>query len=179
MPGLPATLRDLVDLLEGAGVDYMVIGGFALPFYGRIRTTLDIDVAVHTPTEEDFDRLVSKARAEGLTPTLCSYINPVNVLIDEATRMEVELWTRPDGVEWDEQTLRKRRRVRGNGISFWIISPEDFVVSKLARPDRVEQDELDVKSVLSLKEAELDWDYLEMRARRFGVYPLLAEIRKR
>jgi predicted nucleotidyltransferase len=179
MSGLPATLLDLVGFLEGAGVDYMVIGGFALPFYGRIRSTLDIDVAVKPPSEESFSRFVALAREKGFTPTVCSYSNPVSIFIDEATRMEVELWTRPDGVEWDEETLGKRRRVQGSGVSFWIISPEDFIVSKLARPDRVEQDELDVKSVLTLKESELDADYLEMRAKKFGIYQLLAEIKRR
>ena len=35
----------------------MVIGGYALPFYGRIRTTVRLDLAVAVETEEKFRSL--------------------------------------------------------------------------------------------------------------------------
>ena len=179
MSGLPATLRDLVGFLEGAGVDYMVIGGFALPFYGRMRSSLEIEVAVAIKDEDQFGMFLKKVVDAGFTFRPCLFEDAECRFWDEKTGLEFEFWMRPEGVEWDEETLRRRRRVRSNGVTFWIISPEDFIVSKLARPDRVEQDELDVKSVLTLKESELDANYLEMRAKRFGIYQLLAEIKRR
>lgn len=179
MPGLLTALSNLASLLEGEGIEYMVLGGFALPFYGRIRTTLDIDMATRIPTETDFDHLMISAREHGLDPTLCSYLNPVCVLADREAGVEVELWTRPDGIAWDEETLARRRKVTTLGVTFWVISPEDFIVSKLSRPDRSEQDELDVKSVLVRMDGDLDEDYLNARAKAFGVNPLLEEIKKR
>lgn len=177
MSGLLRALGDAVDLLDGAGLDYMVLGGFALPFYGRIRSTLDLDVAAYVPTEEAYQRLLRLAGEYGLKPTLCSYRNPVSIFVDEAAGLEIELWHRPDGVDWDKETLKRRRRVKSGGVSFWIIGPEDFIVSKLARPDRMEQDELDVKSVLVLMGSELDAVYLARRARQCGVESLLSVIR--
>ena len=60
----------------------------------------------------------------------------------------------------------------------WLISPEDFIVSKLARPDRGVVDEQDVKSVLERDDVELDWRYLEERAERAGVLALLEMIKR-
>ena len=177
MSGLEETLRRVVSFLEERKIDYMIIGGYALPFYGRIRTTLDIDVAVALPNEDDFNAFCEDAKKEDYSVYLGSYENPVCVFHDRVTDYEVEVWSRPDGVEWDRGTLERRREVRIAGIGVWIISPEDFIVSKLARPDRGVSDEQDVKSVLERDDVKLDWRYLEERAERAGVLVLLDTIR--
>jgi len=177
LSGLEETLRRVVSFLEERKIDYMIIGGYALPFYGRIRTTLDIDVAVALPNEDDFNAFCEDAKKEDYSVYLGSYENPVCVFHDRVTDYEVEVWSRPDGVEWDRGTLERRREVRIAGIGVWIISPEDFIVSKLARPDRGVGDEQDVKSVLERDDVKLDWRYLEERAERAGVLVLLDTIR--
>lgn len=171
------TLRRVVSFLEERGVDYMIIGGYALPYYGRVRVTLDIDVAVAIPSEEDFQAFCENAKEGGYSVYLGSYGNPVCLFHDRITDYEVEVWSRPDGVEWDRETLERRREVTIAGMSVWIISPEDFIVSKLARPDRGVVDEQDVKSVLERDDVRLDWQYLEGRAQRAGVLVLLDTIR--
>jgi predicted nucleotidyltransferase len=178
LSGLEETLRRIVSFLEERGVDYMLIGGYALPFYGRVRVTLDIDVAVAIPNEEDFQAFCEDAKEEGYSVYLGSYDNPVCLFHDMTTDYEVEVWSRPDGVEWDQGTLDRRREVGIAGMSIWLISPEDFIVSKLARPDRGVVDEQDVKSVLERDDVELDWRYLEERAERAGVLALLETVRK-
>jgi predicted nucleotidyltransferase len=179
MSALLQALGNAVALAESAGLDYMVIGGYALPHYGRIRTTLDIDIAVHVRGEDDFRRLREAALNRGWAASLLSYLNPVYLFVDGVTGLEVEFWSRPDGVEWDQETLRRRRFFRFNGVGFWVIGPEDYVVSKLARPDRGEQDEMDARSVLQRLSGELDRVYLEVRAQRFRVDALLRELEKR
>ena len=177
MSGLEETLRRIVSFLVERGMDYMLIGGYALPFYGRVRVTLDIDVAVAIPNEEDFQGFCEDAREEGYSIYLGSYKNPVCLFHDGATGYEIEVWIRPDGVEWDRRTLERRREVGVAGVNVWVISPEDFMVSKLARPDRGVIDEQDVKSVLERDDVMLDWRYLEKRAERAGVLALLETIR--
>jgi len=167
----------MVSFLEGRGMDYMLIGGYALPFYGRVRVTLDIDVAVNIPDEEGFQGFCEDALEGGYSVYLGSYENPVCIFHDRVTDYEVEVWIRPDGVEWDVRTLERRREVGVAGMGVWIISPEDFIVSKLARPDRGVVDEQDVKSVLERRDAGLDWEYLEERAERAGVWALLETIK--
>ena len=162
--------------MESLKADYMVIGGFALPSYGAVRATVDLDVAVRLETADEFESFVDAASKAGFEPRVASFSNPVSVFADRKSGMEVEFWLRPDGIEWDEETLRRRRSTKVGLTRVLLVSPEDFVVSKLARPDRGVQDEKDVKSVLARLEGSLDMDYLERRARRMGVSALLEAI---
>ena len=137
MPAVLKTLRRLIGLLEERGVPYMLIGGYALPFYGRIRTTLDVDLAIMAGTEEELERLREELPSKNFEVRLYSPRNPLFILADREEGIEVKVWLRPDGVVFDEEALRRRRRVKlGEGLEAWIVSPEDFIVNRLARPDR-------------------------------------------
>ena len=177
MPGILKTLQRLITLFEKNRIDYMIIGGYALPFYGRIRTTVDLDLAVAVKTREEFNVLLNLLRAADFEPTICSPSNPLIVAVDRKERIEFELWTKPDGIVFDEQTLSRRRKAQlGDEVSAWVISAEDFIVTKLARPDRGAIDEQDVKSVLVREEGKLDWGYLEKRAKDAQVLTVLRTI---
>jgi len=177
LPGILKTLQRLITLFEKNRIDYMIIGGYALPFYGRIRTTVDLDLAVAVKTREEFNVLLNLLRAADFEPTICSPSNPLIVAVDRKERIEFELWTKPDGIVFDEQTLSRRRKAQlGDEVSAWVISAEDFIVTKLARPDRGAIDEQDVKSVLVREEGKLDWGYLEKRAKDAQVLTVLRTI---
>ncbi len=154
----------------------MVIGGFALPSYGAIRSTVDLDVAVRIRTEREFASLVEQAEKSGFKRSTASFSNPVSVLQDAETGLEIELWLRPDGIRWDEETLLRRRKTKIGEAEVWLVSPEDFIVSKLSRPDRGAQDEKDAKSVLTRLRGSIDEKYLERRAAAAGVRELLRAI---
>lgn len=172
-----ASLERLVRLFEAKGVDYMLIGGYALPFYGRIRATLDVDLAVAVKGEKELKQLRGWLESAGFEVTLYSPLNPVQVVVDRKEKVELELWLKPDGVVFDEETLRRRKRVKlSAGLEVWVISAEDFIVNKLARPDRGAVDEQDVKSVLVRQEGKLDTKYLDKRAKKAEVYTILKTI---
>ncbi|MFX0069420.1 MAG: hypothetical protein ACFE7I_10135 [Candidatus Hodarchaeota archaeon] len=61
-------------------------------------------------------------------------------------------------------------------VEAWIVSPEDFIINKLARPDRGVIDEQDVKSVLVRQHDNLDEEYLQRRAQENGVLQVLKTI---
>jgi hypothetical protein len=174
-----ASLERLVRLFEEKGVAYMIIGGYALPFFGRIRATLDVDLAVAVKGEKELNRLRGWLESAGFEVTVYSPLNPLMVVVDRKEQVEMELWLKPDGVVFDEETLRRRRKVKlGANFEAWIISAEDFVVNKLARPDRGVVDEQDVKSVLVRQEGKLDMAYLEKRAKKAQVQTILEAIQK-
>ncbi len=177
MPTILRSLQRLLKLLEDKNVPYMIIGGYALPFYGRIRTTVDIDLAVAIKTEKEFNQLLTSLRSAEFEPTIASPNNPLIVVLDRKEKIEMELWLKPDGVVFDDETLRRRQKVKLD-VNFWvwIISAEDFVVSKLARPDRGVTDEQDVKSVLVRQANKLDDEYLQRRAEKAGVLAILQSI---
>jgi hypothetical protein len=155
----------------------MIIGGYALPFYGRIRTTIDLDLAVAIETEEEFKNFNKWLQSINFKPAVSSFLNPLIVVFDLVEKVEIELWLKPDGIVFNDETLRRRRKVRlGASIEAWIVSPEDFIITKLARPDRGVIDEQDVKSVLVRQHGKLDEEYLERRAQETGILQVLKTI---
>jgi predicted nucleotidyltransferase len=155
----------------------MIIGGYALPFYGRIRTTIDIDIAIAIKTESELEQLRKSLHEINIEATLYSPSNPVMVIVDQKEKVEAELWLRPDGITFDNETLNRRRKAKLNeNTEAWIISPEDYIVNKLARPDRGAIDEQDVKSVLTRQADKLDNEYLTRRAQQANVLTILQSI---
>jgi len=174
LPAILRSLQRLLKALEQYNVACMVIGGYALPFYGRIRTTVDLDLAVAIRTEEELKRLCGWLKENDFEVTIGSFQNPLIVVVDRKEGVEMELWMRPDGIVFDGEALRRRRKVRlGEGVEAWVVSPEDFIVNKLARPDRGAVDEQDVRSVLVRQKDKLDWEYLKKRAQESGVLTIL------
>lgn len=173
---LEEVLSRAISLLDRLKVDYMVIGGFALPSYGSIRATVDLDVAVRIRTPKEFRDFVEGAKKSGFEPGVASFSNPVSIFVDAKTGVEVEFWLRPDGLKWDARLMRRRRKARIGKVSVWLVSPEDFIVTKLARPDRGVQDEKDAKGVLVRLDRSLDRKYLRERAANAGVLALLQSI---
>jgi hypothetical protein len=155
----------------------MVIGGYALPFYGRIRATVDLDLAVAIGDRLQFARLLSLLKSKNFEPTICSSSNPL-IVVDRIEKIEFELWTRPDGIVFDEEALKRRKKaILSSDVCAWIVSAEDFIVTKLARADRGVTDEQDVKSVLVRQAGKLDESYLTRRAQNAGVLALLNVIK--
>ena len=176
MPAILRSLQRLLKLLEDKNVFYMIIGGYALPFYGRIRTTVDIDVAAAIKAEE-FNQFLNWLQSVDFEPTIYSPLNPLIIILDRREKIEIELWLKPDGIVFDDETFRRRRKVKLDASIFaWIVSPEDFIVNKLARPDRGVTDEQDVKSVLIRQANKLDNEYLQRRAKEARVLAVFQAI---
>ncbi len=176
---MSATLRSLhrlIKLFEEKNIPYMIIGGYALPFYGRIRTTLDLDIAVAVKTAPELDQLHKWLQSINIEVTNYSPDNPLMIIVDQKEQVETELWLRPDGITFDNETLKRRKKAKLNSTEAYIISPEDFIVNKLARPDRGAVDEQDVKSVLVMQKDKLDNKYLTQRAQQAGVLTILQTI---
>ena len=177
MSAILGTLQKLIKLFDSRSIPYMIIGGYALPFYGRVRATLDIDIAVAVKAEHELDQLRKWLTKVGIEVTVYSPNNPVMVIVDHEEKVEAELWLKPDGITFDNETLRRRRTAKLNeNITAWIISPEDFIVNKLARPDRGAVDEQDVKSILVRQAGKLDEEYLTKRVQQAKVLTLLQTI---
>jgi len=154
----------------------MIIGGYALPFYGRIRTTLDLDIAIAVKTKQQLNQLREWLQTINIEITNYTPDNPLMIIVDQKEQVETELWLKPDGIIFDNETLKRRKKAKLDTIEAWIISPEDLIVNKLARPDRGAIDEQDVKSILIRQEDKLDNKYLTQRAQQAGVLTLLQTI---
>lgn len=175
MPGTSRALRKLSTALDKFAIPHMLIGAFALAAYGQIRATQDVDLAIAASYEKSVE-LQSRLLKMGYQ--LASEPNPnarFFLVTDLKEMFEVIMWTKPDGVVFDKELLRRRVKIRPFDDSFemFAIGPEDFVVNKLARGDRGVQDEQDVVSVLELQKGKLDYSYLRKRAKQADVMELL------
>jgi predicted nucleotidyltransferase len=177
LSALLETLRKLVEVLEEEKIEYMLIGGLALPAYGRVRATYGIDLALQA-NPESLPRIEKKLVEKGFQlPTGLKADVPFCYLNDLENQVNVELWFKPDGVNLKE-AMKRRWKVDVGGMEVWIIGPEDFIVNKLARRDRSELDEHDVISVLE-RCKKLDERYLEEKSQAAGVFEILKALRKK
>jgi len=181
LPGTSRALRKLSTALDELAIPHMLIGGYALAAYGQIRATQDVDLALAASYEKSVQL---QRRLQKLGYQLASEPNrdaPLFLVTDLKEMLEVEMWTKPDGVIFDSELLRRRVRVRPYDDSFemFAIGPEDFMVNKLARADRGVQDEQDAASVLALQKGKLDYTYLRKRAKQAGVFELLETLVQR
>ena len=181
MPGISQGLRKLVETLDKENVPSMLIGGYALPAYGRIRATQDIDIAIAARFSEVVTlhkRLVERGFQLPSSPIEQA---PLFLVTDLENKAEIEVWTKPDGIVFDDELLSRRVRVApfGDDFEMFAIGPEDFIVNKLSRKDRGVQDELDVVSVLERQKNVLDREYLAKRAKAANVSGLLGELANR
>ena len=170
MPGISQGLRRLSRVLDEMHVSHILIGGYALPAYGQIRATQDLDMAIVADYSKTV-KLQTRLKQLGYhVPSPPHESAPLFFVTDLDNMMEIEIWTKPDGVVFDKELLRRRIKVQpfDDDFEIFAIGPEDFIVNKLARKDRGVQDELDIASVLKLQRDKLDHPYLKRRAKAAG-----------
>jgi len=177
MSRLLQSLRNFVKSCEAAEADYVVLGGFALSAYKVVRATSDIDVGLATGLHEKIEKVISAMEKEGYDfPNRRPGSTSAMLLAAHPMLADLEIWLHPDGVVWDSETLKRRLRatygVGTDAFTAYVLSPEDFIVNKLSRPDRSALDELDVVKVLVAQWENLDREYLERRARQARVWDL-------
>jgi hypothetical protein len=173
-----AVLRDVTARLKEVGVQYMLSGSLALSFYATPRMTRDIDLVVDLRIA-DVDRVVSVLEPAyyvdaGLARRAAVDRGMFNAIHLEKA-MKVDFVVRKD-TPYRVEEFARRRRMQVDRDEFFVVSPEDLILSKLAwaRDSRSELQRRDVKSLLRAL-PELDRPYLESRARDLGVFDLLVE----
>jgi predicted nucleotidyltransferase len=125
--------RDFLKLLNSARVEYLLIGGYAVGYYGYSRATLDMDVWI----------ALSPTNAKKAAGALMRFGFPA-ASIDEAAFLDktrivrlglppvrMELMTDISGVTFDVCFARRKRAVI-DGIRINLIALEDLIANKLA-----------------------------------------------
>jgi hypothetical protein len=144
---IPSDFKDLLAEFAAAGVEYLVVGGYAVGVYAEPRFTKDLDVWIG----DDPDNLVQAKRA------LTAFGAPSDVLsrFDEASREDV-LWMGSPPLRIDilkgvpggdfRTAYSRREVVDWGGVPAAIIARDDLVAIKQAsgRP----QDLADVAALL-------------------------------
>jgi hypothetical protein len=76
----PALWEDVIDLvhrLNRHGVDYVLVGGYALAAHGLVRMTTDVDIAVAANTENNMRWIAALSELpDGVTSELIGEVDP-------------------------------------------------------------------------------------------------------
>lgn len=125
-------LEKITTALNAENIDYMIVGGFAVSYHNRARTTNDIDVVLqiypahvklilkHFPDWKGFEASFMESVQHG---TLFN-------ITDFETGIRYDFMTYKDS-DYNWTAFQRREEVRFFGINCFICSKEDLVISKL------------------------------------------------
>lgn len=129
---LNSDFKEFSELLNGNGVEYMVVGGYALAAHGHPRYTGDIDFWI-SPEPSNVERLL-KALHEfgfGSLGLTAGDFDADNVIQLGHPPRRIDLSTGIDGVEFAACWARKES-VDVGGVRLNLIGLEDLKTNKLA-----------------------------------------------
>jgi hypothetical protein len=173
-------VRRIVTCFDDVGLDYMFTGALAVNYYGRARTTTDVDVVVAVSGSEWRGKLVSGLKHAGIVVD--------ERKIDAALKYEYKIVTFKDckspltiDIMLSEEKLNKRA---GSvlGLKTFFQMPEDLVLAKLRMikatvpRERALKDEEDVRAVLRFTRVNVE--AVKRQAKRDGTLSIFETVTK-
>src|SRR5437879_2094254 len=130
---LPEDFKEFLNLLRVNGVEYLLIGAYAVGYHGYPRATKDLDVWIAS-TLENATRIVSTLKEFGFgTPELTTelVLRPNNIVRmgEEPLRIEILNWA--SGVNFEE-CYGERITDTLDGVEVSLIGLEDLKTNKKA-----------------------------------------------
>jgi hypothetical protein len=128
---LPPDFREFLQLLNSHKVEYLLIGGYAVGFYGYPRATADMDVWVST-IAENVERVISTLEEFGFAGvTVDLFRKEKQVIRMGVPPLRIEVLTGISGVEFEE-CYAKRAVAMLDGVEVNLISLEHLKQNKKA-----------------------------------------------
>ena len=124
---------DLCSLLNARGIEYLIIGGYAVAFHGAPRFTCDLDILIHPSAEEV--RSALDALKEFGFPT--QDVSPEYLLTQEKilqlgrVPVQVHVMTNISGLSWRAAWESRQPGKYGN-VAVFFIGREALMANKRA-----------------------------------------------
>jgi hypothetical protein len=128
---LDKDLREFVGLLNANEVEYLVVGAFALAFYGILRYTADLDLLVR-PTRDNATRILRALSNFGfgnLAIQAEDFEKPDNIIQLGVQPNRIDLLTSISGVTFEE-AWKGRREGPLDGLRVPFIGPNELLRNK-------------------------------------------------
>lgn len=125
--------KEFVELLNSNGVEYLVVGGYALAAHGHPRYTGDIDIWLD-PSPTNVKRLLKALREFGFGSVGLSeadFQQPGAIVQLGYPPARIDLLSSIDGVQFAE-CYPRRKLVSVSGVELPILHLDDFRANKLA-----------------------------------------------
>jgi len=143
---LPRDFQDFLRLLNANEIRYLVIGGYAVTYYGYVRYTGDLDIFVEL-SSQNAEKLVRALREFGFDlPRLKTslFLQKGKIIRMGHEPMRLEILNEIDGVNFEE-CFRQRRVARLNKLRINFISLPQLLKNK--RASRRQKDLADVEAL--------------------------------
>ncbi len=157
--------RRVIDVVEAQRIPFLVYGGLALPAWGQVVTTRDVDLVVRVD-EPGAERLVQALRAAGFhVPANAETLFFIDTwMVASMGGREVDFAL---GVtEFDESALSRAVRVQVFGRKVPLATAEDLILYKLAAYRT--KDLAHVEDIVLRQGDKLDRGYLRRWAHRIA-----------
>jgi hypothetical protein len=135
LEGLNDDFRDVLLLFADGGVDFLIVGAYALGFHGAPRASGDIDLLVR-PSSDNAPRVFSTLSqfgaplaAHGVAAT--DFARPGTVYQIGLPPRRIDILTEISGVTFDE-AWASRVKAEVEGRSVWVLGRDAFLKNKLA-----------------------------------------------
>ncbi len=160
-------------------IDYVVVGGIAVIFYGNPRTTMDADILLRIEENKikKFVEFLKKNNFFASEEDLRNAIIEKSHCTFEDKKSMLRLDLKGIYNEVDKRTFEHRVSFNYSGTTLYLASPEDTIANKLAFGS--EQDIKDAEGIYVRQMKKLDMRYLEKICRDTGVYVEFLEMKKR
>jgi hypothetical protein len=120
--------------LEQANVPYMITGSFAANFYAIPRMTRDLDVVIEVQRTDakllfqifqnefyiDQNSILEAIEHQGM----------FNIIHNDSV-FKIDFIIRKDS-NYREIEFKRKQKIELDGVSIWVVAPEDLIISKLA-----------------------------------------------
>ncbi|MBF0216405.1 MAG: nucleotidyltransferase [Candidatus Omnitrophica bacterium] len=133
MMRLPKDFKELLQLLNSKGIEYLVVGGYAVALYGYPRATGDMDIWVAI-SKENASKIVEVLKEFGFDmPELKEELfmaSGKNIRMGTPP-LRIEILTSIDGVEFSD-CLKRKKNVNIDDLEISFISFDDLILNKKA-----------------------------------------------
>ncbi len=168
-------LKTIFDIADVLNIPAVIIGGLALPAYNFARTTVDIDVCIYVKNQDDLNNYIAHLKSQGVHTNQNPKIDHDLFTVFSKSN-EAEIWLKPcDAFNWDEEMLKRIKKFHDN---YYVLSLEDYILTKLARADRSSTDIVDILYVLIANKDNINWQYLVYRLKWVNLVNDFKEILK-
>jgi predicted nucleotidyltransferase len=123
--------REFIELLIKNKAEYLIVGGYAVGFYGHPRYTGDLDIWLN-PTRQNADLILKSINEFGFSSfklTQEDFTKPGNVVQLGYPPLRIDLLTEIDGVSFEE-CFENRKEVMIENLKVNFIGYNDLLKNK-------------------------------------------------
>ncbi len=175
-------LQRLVKMLDKGNIPYMLSGSICSGFHGQPRATNDADIVID-PSQEQLTSLV-RSLGQDYYVSKDAAIQALNDnstfnIIDIQTGWKADLIIRKKRA-YSKQEFSRRTNTTLMGMSLWILSPEDSILSKLewSKCRESQMQFKDALGVIMVQWDSLDFDYMKKWAKELRIEDSLQQLLK-